>query len=287
MSAGGPGREGWFAELEAWVARFRAGEAEIARRMFAVPRPRKDHLAWLRFQVAREARNLEELADHHVCRLAEAVDETAPREALVDRLTEDYQEVRHYAMLACLYEGLGGERVRWRALREEIRTAAWYAASRREHARWDEYRRAGRTLELAAALFTRGGGGALFYGFVGLAGGDYERLLAAAARSILRDELEHGASEGRDELFGLLRTHEDVEVARRVIAEMSAIRLEMRNAQFGGILTPPELATLAEGRLPPLDVEAMLAACADAEPHRWFERFHRAPKPLASAALAD
>jgi hypothetical protein len=286
MSAGEAARDGWFAEIEGLVSRFRAGEAEIGRRTFAAPRPRARHLDWLRFQVAREARNVEELASHHVCRLAEAVDDTLPREALVERLTEDYQEARHYAMLAYLYEGLGGAPVRWKALREESRTAPWYDTARREHARWDDFRREGRTLELAAALFTRGGGGSLFYGFIGLRGGDYEMLLAEAAKIILRDELEHGASEGRDDLVGLLRARGDVDVACAVIAEMSVIRLEMRNAQFSHVLSDAELKSLAAGGLRPLDAAEMLSACAQTEEH-WFERFHRAPKPLSAACLTD
>jgi hypothetical protein len=274
------------AELEELVARFRAGEAEIARRMFEAKRPRQQHLGWLRFQIAREARNLEELTGHHVCRLAEAVDETASREQLVDRLTEDYQEVRHYAMLAYLYEGLGGAPVRWRPLRQQVRTAAWYAPSRREHARWDDFRRAGATLELAAALFTRGGGGAMFYGLTRLGGGDYETLLADAAKIVLRDELEHGASEGRDALYPLLRSGADVETARRVVTEMSVIRIEMRNAQFGGVLPETRLREIAAGRIEPLWVEEMLRAAAGAAPD-WFGRFHRAPRPLSSTSLTD
>ena len=87
-------------ELEGLVARFRAGEAEIARRFFAVKRPHSEHQAWLRFQVAREARNLEEIASHRRCELVSRVDDSVSREDLIHQLTEDYQEVRHYAMLA-------------------------------------------------------------------------------------------------------------------------------------------------------------------------------------------
>jgi hypothetical protein len=54
-----------------------------------------------------------------------------------------------------------------------------------------------------------------------------------------------------------------VDTARRIISEMSAIRLEMR-----------------------LDAAEMLSACAETEPH-WFERFHRAPTPLSAVSLTD
>ncbi|HEV8438134.1 MAG TPA: hypothetical protein VGT40_08570 [Methylomirabilota bacterium] len=276
----------WTGDLEDLVAHMRAGETEIGRRMFETRRPRRQHLAWLRFQIAREARNLEEIADHHLCRLAESTETSSTREELVHRLMEDYQEARHYAMLAYVYEGLGGEPLRWKMLREEIKTAAWYEASRREHARWDDFRRAGATLELAAALYTRGGGGALFCGFVGLGGGDYETLLAEASKVILKDELEHGASEGRDQLFGLIRNGEDVETARRVIVEMSGIRLRMRNEQFSRVLPDARLKEIEAGSIAPLTVPAMRAACSSTTAD-WFALYHARPKPLSSASLSD
>jgi hypothetical protein len=278
--------EDWTAELEELVARMRAGEAEIGRRMFGEKRARRQHLAWLRFQIAREARNLEEIASHHLCRLVDATEVSQSREDLVHRLTEDYQEVSHYAMLAYLYEGLGGEPIRWKALREEIRTAQWYEGARREHARWEHYRRAGQTLELAAALYTRGGGGALFHGFVGLGGGDYERLLAAASKLILRDELQHGASEGREQLYPLIRSGDDVETAKRVIVEMSGIRMQMRNEQFSCIVPDQRLRDFAAGALPPLTVADMLTDCAGTADD-WFALYHGRAKPLSAACLLD
>ncbi|MEE8074325.1 MAG: hypothetical protein V3T60_01715 [Candidatus Binatia bacterium] len=159
-------------ELEEIVAKFRAGEAEVAARFFEFKRPIEQHLGWLRFQVAREARNLEEIAGHQRCDLVNRVDDSVVREDFVDQLTEDYQEVRHYAMLAYIYEGLSGEKVNWRKLREKAKVAPWYRLSRREHGRWAELRENGSKLELAAALFTRGGGGAVFYGLISLKGGD-------------------------------------------------------------------------------------------------------------------
>ena len=197
-------------EIESLMGKYRAGEAEVASRFFAEKRPLEQHLNWLRFQVAREARNLEEIASHERCQLVEKVDRSVSREALVDQLTEDYQEVCHYAMLAYIYEGVSGEKVNWRDLREHASEASWYELSRREHRRWAELRERGSELELAAALFTRGGGGALFYGMIPLRGGDYEEALSLASKVILRDEIEHGASEGRDELYKLIRGGDDI-----------------------------------------------------------------------------
>lgn len=273
------------AELEALVARFRAGEAEIATTFFATARPLAQHRHWLRFQVAREARNLEEIASGLLTRLVQEVEQSLPREELVHRLLEDYQEVGHYAMLAYLYEGLTGEPVRWQPLRAESKTADWYALSRAEHARWAELRARGTPLELAAALFTRGGGGALFYGLLQIRGADYETLLADAARIVLRDELEHGASEGRDELYRLVHTDADVARAREIIAELSLLRLRMRHAQFSGVLPEARIQAIAAGDIAPLTLDALWAACQGAGGTDWYARYHAAPKPLAATTV--
>ena len=271
-------------EIEEIVGKFRAGEAEVARRFFEEKRPLARHLDWLRFQVAREARNLEEIASHQRCELVEQVDRSVTREALVDQLTEDYQEVRHYGMLAYIYEGISGERVQWRELRETARQASWYAVSHREHDRWAELRAGGSELELAAALFTRGGGGSLFYGMIPLRGGDYEEALSRASKIILRDEIEHGASEGRDDLYRLIRGPADVATAIRIIAEMGAIRLEMRNEQYGRPMPAARLREIREGAIAPVTLEEMLSACPrDGED--WFEWYHERPKPLAAASV--
>jgi hypothetical protein len=277
--------EQWGRELEGLAAIFRAGEAEIARTFFSARRPLHEHAAWLRFQVAREARNLDEIARHRRCELVEQVDKTASREDLVRILMEDYQEISHYAMLAYIYEGLTGERVEWRRLREIAKTASWYELSRREHQRWAEFKERGSRLELAAALFTRGGGGALFYGFISLEGGDYEFLLSEAAKIILHDELEHGASEGREELLKLIRTPRDVEIAKEIIIEMSQIRLAMRNEQFSRPLSETRLAELVNGKLNPLTIETMLSACQHRLPD-WFQSYHHKEKPLSNLSVA-
>lgn len=272
------------AELEEIVGKFRSAEAEIAATFFAKKRPLEEHVSWLRFQATREARNLEEIASHQRCKLAEEVDYSASREDLVDQLTEDYQEARHYAMLAYLYEGVSGEKIKWKELREEAKNASWYELSRREHGRWSELKQAGSKLQLTAALFTRGGGGALFYGFIPLRGGDYETLLSEASQIILRDELEHGASEGRDLLYGELRSPADVEIARKIIIEMSLIRLRMRNEQFSGVLSERRFEEIAKGSIRSLTIEEMLRACS-AKTADWFKLYHDKTKPLSSTSL--
>ena len=204
----------------------------MARRFFEERRPLGQHLDWLRFQVAREARNLEEIASHQRCELVEQVDRSVSRETLVDQLTEDYQEVPHYGMLAYIYEGISGERVQWRELRETAQQASWYEMSRREHRRWAELKAGGSELELAAALFTRGGGGSLFYGMIPLQarlrGGPLSRL---EDHSQGRDRARRVGGKGRP--VPLIRGRDDVETASRIIAGWAPYGWEMRNAQYG------------------------------------------------------
>jgi hypothetical protein len=270
-------------ELETLMGRFRAAEAEIATNFFATPRPLDQHLHWLRFQIAREARNLEEIADHQRCRMVDEIEGALPREALVEQLHEDYQEIRHYAMLAYLYEALTGEEVRWREARESAKAAPWYAHSREEHARWAHYRENGTLVEHAAALFTRGGGGALFYGLALIEGGAYEQLLAEGSRIILGDEIEHGASEGRDELFKVIETDDDIAVAKRIIEEMCLLRLEMRNRQFAGVMTPERQAEIVEGRIDPISTDEMLRVCGGEID--WFAAYNAATRPLSMTSV--
>jgi hypothetical protein len=272
-------------ELEELVAKFRAGEAEVAARFFESKSPLGQHLDWLRFQVAREARNLEEIADHQRCDLVNRVDDSVVREDFVDQLTEDYQEVRHYAMLAYIYEGLSGEKVNWRELREKAKGAPWYHLSRREHGRWAELRENGSKLELAAALFTRGGGGAVFYGLIALKGGDYEFLLSEASKIILKDELEHGASEGRDELYKLIQSREDIEISKKIIVEMSRIRLHMRNEQFSGVLPERRIDEISEGSISSLSMDEMLRSCSKTT-DGWFHLYHEKAKPLSAVSIS-
>ena len=272
-------------ELEELVAKFRAGEAEVAARFFETKRPIEQHLGWLRFQVAREARNLEEIADHQRCDLVNRVDDSVVREDFVDQLTEDYQEVRHYAMLAYIYEGLSGEKVNWRELREKAKGAPWYHLSRREHGRWAELRESGSKLELAAALFTRGGGGAVFFGLIALKGGDYEFLLSEASKIVLKDELEHGASEGRDELYKLIQNREDIKISKKIIVELSQIRLHMRNEQFSGVLPERRIDEISEGSISSLSTDEMLRSCSKTTDD-WFHLYHEKAKPLSSVSIS-
>jgi hypothetical protein len=123
------------AEIEDVAARFRAGEAEVARTFFSQPRPLAQHFYWLKAQVSRELRNLREISQGELTEQVDKVDRGMTREAIVAELREHYYETRHYAMLAYVLEGIGGAHVDWKDLDVERGNAEWSVWQREENKR--------------------------------------------------------------------------------------------------------------------------------------------------------
>ncbi|NIO07933.1 MAG: hypothetical protein GTO40_07980 [Deltaproteobacteria bacterium] len=277
-------REDWIKQIEDTTARFRAGEAEVGRVFFSKPRPLAQHVKWLKHQISREARNLREASNHYVKDLVDRTDDSVTRERLIQRAKEDYQEYRHYGMLAYLYEGITGNKLQWKALLDEAQHADWWLPRREREVR----RRLAETSQLhnAAGAFNSGGGGSLFYGFIGLKGGDYEELLSEVSKIVLHDEMDHGASEGRDLLYPLVRTEEDFNNALAAIREFSTVRLEDRNRQFSDVLSDNRLRAIIEGDIEPATTDLLAEASHDLmDDETWFERFHGTNKPLSSVSV--
>jgi hypothetical protein len=275
----------WMERLEDVTARFRMGEAEVARAFFKTPRPLNQHVRWLKHQIMREARNLRETSNHYIKDLVDRTDDTVTRERLILRAKEDYQEYRHYGMLAYVYEGITGDKLAWKALADEAQQADWWLPRREREIR----RRLAETSELhnAAGAFNSGGGGSLFYGFIGLKGGDYEELLSEVSKIVLHDEQDHGASEGRDLLYPMMHTEEDFHIALEAIKEFSSVRLQDRNQQFSRVLSEERVQAITCGEIEPATRTLLLDASADIMTDEdWFERFHRTNKPLSTTSVA-
>ncbi len=276
----------WIEKLENVTARFRMGEAEVASAFFKNPRPLNQHVRWLKHQIMREARNLRETSNHYIKDLVDRTDDTVTRERLILRAKEDYQEYRHYGMLAYVYEGLTGKKLAWKALVDEAQGADWWLWRGEREIR----RRLAETSELhnAAGAFNSGGGGSLFYGFIGLKGGDYEELLSEVSKIVLHDEQDHGASEGRDLLYPLIQTEEDFHIALEAIKELSTVRLQDRNQQFSYVLSEDRVQAITRGEIEPATRTLLLDASADIMSDQdWFERFHRTHKPLSTTSVAS
>jgi hypothetical protein len=276
----------YMAEIEDVAARFRAGEAEVARVFFSQPRPLEQHLRWLKIQVSRELRNLREISEGELTEQVNQVDRGVSREAIVAELREHYYETRHYAMLAYVLEGLGGGAVDWRNLEAERANAEWSVWQREERTRrraWEKIS----PLHGAAGSFNSGGAGSVAYGVVGLRGDIYEQLLAETGKIILHDEMAHGdALEERHPLYRLVRSEEDARTALAIVREFSTVRLKGRNFQFGFPLSEARVEAIIRGEIEPATVGVLKGAYAGAiDEDVWFQRFHRATKPLSASTV--
>jgi hypothetical protein len=276
----------FMAEIEDTAARFRAGEAEVARTFFSKPRPLAQHITWLKVQVSRELRNLREISRGELTALVDKVDRDVTRDEIVAELREHYYETRHYAMLAYVLEGLSGMRVDWKELDAERETAEWSAWQRQEQKRrraWEAIS----PLHGAAGSFNSGGAGSVAYGVVGLNGEIYEQLLAETGKIILHDEMAHGdALGGRHPLYKLVQTREDAQIALEIIREYSTIRLKGRNSQFSHPVTEERIEAIIRGEIEPATVDTLKAAYVGAiDEEAWFDRFHSASKPLKAATV--
>lgn len=268
----------YMAQIEDVAARFRAGEAEVARTFFSQPRPLAQHLNWLKVQVSRELRNLREMSHGELTSLVDQVDRGVMREEVVAELREHYYETRHYAMLAYVLEGLGGARVDWKDLDAERVNAEWSVWQREEQKRR-------RAWEKISPL--HGAAGSVAYGVVGLKGEIYEQLLAETGKIILHDEMAHGDPlEARHPLYQLVKTEEDARTALEIVREFSTIRLKGRNFQFGHPLSEERIEAIARGEIEPATVEILKSAYAGAiDEDIWFQRFHQAAKPLRASTV--
>lgn len=276
----------YMAEIEDVAARFRAGEAEVARKFFAQPRPLAQHLYWLKVQVSRELRNLREISRGELTEQVDKVDRGMTREAIVAELREHYYETRHYAMLAYVLEGLGGAPVDWKELDAERANAEWSVWQREEQKRrraWEKMS----PLNGAAGSFNSGAAGSVAYGVVGLNGDIYEQLLAETGKIILHDEMAHGdALEARHPLYQLVKTEEDARTALAIVREFSTVRLKGRNFQFGHPLSEERIEAIARGEIEPATVDVLKSAYAGAiDEDIWFGRFHKAAKPLSATTV--
>jgi hypothetical protein len=274
------------AEIEDTAARFRAGEAEVARIFFSQPRPLEQHVDWLRIQVSRELRNLREISQGELTAVVDRVDLSITREEIVAELREHYYETRHYAMLAYVLEGISDEHVKWKELSVQRETADWSEWLRQEQKRRREWN-AISPLHAAAGAFNSGGAGSVAYGLIDLKGDIYEQLLAETAKIVLHDEMAHGeALEGRNPLYKLVKTEQDARVALEIVREYSTIRLKGRNFQFGYPLSEERIEAIVRGEIDPATLDTLRAAYAGAiDEEEWFDRYHAASKPLKAATI--
>jgi rubrerythrin len=107
-----------------------------------------------------------------------------------------------------------------------------------------EIRRNDESLERAAITLTEGGGGALYRVCSKLKKTGVDAKIAKVFHEILLDEVGHKNSGGRA-LTKLVKTKATFNRAVKIICEVSAQRLRMRNEQFAFPLSKSELSALS------------------------------------------
>lgn len=247
------------------IARFTAGEAEVVREFFAREHTTEEYLDALLRQMGRELQTRQRLG--RAMRMNDELERTVDRHALVDILSHIADETKHYALLADVAESLIGRKLTPdEAMKYEVNAAD--PADPRESLRHPLLPEATKMLELtfdaraehgqefatAVLRLSEGGGGGAFVVASELSGSDFRRELAAAMRTIVRDELEHGP--GR--VHGFVQEHADdeaaLDLAASLLTEYMYQHLRLRNEIWGNPLSEERLAAIRRGEITPMPV---------------------------------
>lgn len=240
--------------LTGLASAYRVAEAQVVRAFFAAPRRKTDHLRWLKAQGFKEYSAIKPLLAA-LTQFHGKIDKGITRHDFTELAEKLADETKHARLVMDLLQEIGGRKIKPADLtwlpqdRKLARVRAAYSKSyagllhgsekvtSREIGRRDE------ELERAAITLTEGGGGALYEVCGKLKKSGLEKKIAAVFREILRDEVGHKDG-GARALEGLVRDERSFRRAARIICDVSAQRLRMRNEQFGFPLTEAELRSL-------------------------------------------
>lgn len=246
--------DAWIQALTDMAARYWAGEAEVVRTYFSQPRTREEHIRWLTLQCYKEiygsgigdARGLiygpiERLREMYP-RLATDVS----RREFLAQIGGMHDEFRHYTLFADLLEELTGERISPAWLKDKQFPEDKILTEMRFRIRSEEG-----ALGEAANEFTEGGGCSMFWTGMQLNGGEFERRVAAACRTVYEDEIGHMMHGVRD-LPEVVQGEADWQKVAQIVRAISRQRVRMRNEQFGFPLSEQRLAAIDAGQIEPL-----------------------------------
>ncbi len=234
---------------------FWAGEAEICRTFWSVPRTPEQQAHWLRLQVFKEmyGSGLHANPDGMIRGLlddlrsdVERLETRADREEYDRGLRVLREEFSHFRLFADVLEGITGVPVRLADLR------TWQLAEDRKlaEARQGARERDGRLGALAVG-FTEGGGSSFFYVGRDIGGDAVSDQIAQACSVVFGDELEHG-EHGAHELEAALETEEEWAQVREMVVAICQQRLRMRYEMFGLPIDERRIAEITEGKIEPL-----------------------------------
>ena len=238
---------------------FWAGEAEICRAFWGVPRTADEQARWLRLQVFKEMygsglhANPDGIIRGFLDDLRAGVEQLetrSDREEYDRSLRVLREEFAHFRLFADILEGVTGEPVKLGQLQ------AWQLDEDRRlrDVRQGFREREGRLGELAIG-FTEGGGSSFFYVGRDLEGDPLSAQIARACRVVFDDELEHG-EHGARELDEALETEEEWAQVREMVIAICQQRLRMRYDMFGLPVDEARIAEITEGKIEPLKMTA-------------------------------
>jgi hypothetical protein len=259
-------------ELNAVLARYAAGEAEVVRAYFAAPRSTAEHADVLRRQMGREIFTADwlERAVGMIPQLERSVD----RHAFAELVEQVADEVHHYAVLADLAEWLLGRRLTAEEALE-YRVYAHYDPDRPvEQQRNPRLPEANAMIEVVrqrrgehpprfvdeVLRLTEGGGGGAFLEATRITGDAFRDRFAAAMKRIVDDELGHGPQRLQRFVAGFVTDEASLALAVALFREFMAQHLRARNEIYGYPLSAERLAAIDRGEIAPWPMFAAAAA---------------------------
>lgn len=249
-------------ELDQLAQCFWAGEAEICRQFWSVPRTAGEQAHWLRLQVYKEmfGSGLVGHPDGIIRAYIEKLALSLPNAQTKEQRGEFERDVRvlgeefnHYRLFADILENATGEPVRLENLRgwqlpEDVKLQQLRQRVRESKGRVGE----------AAIGFTEGGGASFFYEGRSIGGDPLSDQIAEACAIVFGDEAEHG-EHGALTLERGLDTEEEWAEARSLVIAICQQRLRMRYEMFALPVDEARIAQITEGKIEPLDLSAKSA----------------------------
>jgi hypothetical protein len=253
-------------ELRRLVARYGAGEAEVARVYFEERRTPAHDRVWLTSQVGRELSRVYQLSAVATQELA-TLGQGAARYPYAETVQKLAEELSHFNLLGDILEEITGAPLDYPELRRydffepdpeapfNRENARLAAINRQIDAEMRERQPPWAVLVQDQGLL-EGGGTGVFYVGSRLRGSPLDERLAAAMRRILDDEMDHGPR-SLARVPDYVRSEDDLAAVVAYTRLRGDQRLRWRNEQFGYPLSAERLAAIMAGDIAPLPLYAV------------------------------
>ena len=241
-------------QLTRLASAYRLAEAAVVRAFFKKRRTKKEHLRWLKAQGFKEYSAIKPIIQA-LTALYPSIDRGIHRRDYAELTKKLADETKHARLVMDLLQEISGAKITPRDLtwlpedRKLAKVRAKYSKGfagllhGATEVTAKEMRRKDEQLERAAITLTEGGGGALYLVCSRLKKHGIEERIARAFHEILHDEVEHKDT-GARALVPLLKNEASFRRTVKIIREISAQRLRMRNEQFGFPLSRKALQAL-------------------------------------------